>query len=288
MNGIYHRVIVPDKVLLSTKSKFQQIDVIELGGQKALIIDNFIQYWCGDEFIYHEMLAHFPLSHHPKPERILLLGAGDGFLLRELLKYSAVKEIVIVDIDEKIVEIAKEYFSEENKHSFDDPRVKVIIDDALHFADTTDHKFDVVIMDLIAYEAGSELYSEETVLKFKSLMKENGIFATHGDDSADVNHIGLKLFSKLSKLFPFSKIGLTYIPSFDSLWTFMVLSNHEISQKNDEQIETKFYEFGRDYSPAPFLLQKLEEYKKNGFEKFVETKFISKRVKLSEKLEDLL
>lgn len=288
MNGLYHKLMVPERILESRKSDFQQIDIVEFSGEKALILDGFLQLYTRDEFIYHEMLAHFPLSHHPNPERVLVLGAGDGFLLRELRKYESVKEIVLVDIDKDVVELSKKHFSKENGNSFDDSRVKVIIGDALKYADESNEKFDVVILDLIAYESGSELYTQETVKKFMRLMKDDGIFATHGDDSSAPNYIGVKLFSMISKLFKNAKAAGVYIPSFDSLWTFMVFSNKELSICGPESPQTKFFEKGRDYSYPPFLKEKLKEFNEDGFDRFVHTKYRTKRISLSQTLESAL
>jgi spermidine synthase len=280
--------MAPDIVLESKKSEFQQIDIVEFSGEKALILDGFLQVYTRDEFIYHEMLGHFPLSHHPNPERVLVLGAGDGFLLRELLKYDSVREIVLVDIDKDVVELSKKHFSKENGNSLDDERVKVIVADALKYADECKEQFDVVIMDLIAYESGAELYTNETVEKFIRLMKEDGVFATHGDDSSAPNYIGVKLFSMISKHFKDSKAAGIYIPSFDSLWTFMVFSNKELSICNPEDPETKFFERNRDYSYPPFLKDKLKHFNENGFEKFVSTKYRTKRITLDQSFESVL
>lgn len=286
MNGIYHKLMVPGKVLESKKSEFQRIDIVEFSGEKALILDGFLQLYARDEFIYHEMLAHFPLQHHPNPERVLVLGAGDGFLLRELLKYDSVKEIVLVEIDKDVIELSKKHFSKENGSSLEDSRVKVVIGDALNFSD--EKKFDVVIMDLVAYESGAELYNQDTVRKFMGLMKDDGIFATHGDDSSAPNYVGLKLFSMISKLFKSSKAAAAYVPSFDSLWTFMVFSNNELSIRNPESLQAKFFEKGRDYSHPPFLREKLKEFNEKGFEKFVNVPCRVKRVSLSQSFESAL
>ncbi len=288
MNGLYHKMMVPEKILESKKSEFQQIDIVEFSGEKALILDGFLQVYTRDEFIYHEMLAHFPIVHHPNPERVLVLGAGDGFLLREILKYKSVKEITIVEIDREVIELSKKHFSKENGNSFDDPRVKVIVKDALKYADESSDKFDVVIMDLIAYESGAELYNQDTVKKIIKLMMDDGVFATHGDDSSAPNYIGVKLFSMISKLFTESKAAGVYVPSFDSLWTFMVFSNNPLSMKNTEEVETKFFERGKDYSFPPFLKEKLKEFNEKGFEKFVNTKYKTKRINLSESLDSVL
>jgi len=95
LNNFYYRLLVPEKKIASEKSEYQQIDIVETkDGNKALILDGTIQLYTGDEFIYHEMVVHLPFIHHPNPEKVLVLGGGDGFLAREALKYNSLKEIV--------------------------------------------------------------------------------------------------------------------------------------------------------------------------------------------------
>lgn len=280
--------MVPDKVLVSRKSEFQKIEIVEFSGQKALILDDFLQVYTRDEFIYHEMLAHFPMMRHPRPEKILVLGAGDGFLMRELLKYKSVRQVTLVDIDREVVEFSKEHFHEETGGSMDDPRAKIIIDDAFAFAGRTEERFDVIIMDLVAYESGADLYTADNIRKFMGLMAEGGIFATHGDDACAPNHVGIKLFSMISKLFPHSEAAAAYVPSFDSLWTFMVFSKSGISMRNPERPDTRYFEPGRDYSLPPYLKEKLKEYDKKGFDGFLRSGITMKRVSLSDSINDIL
>ncbi len=288
LGGFYHKILVPDKILVSEKSRYQSIDIVELNKQKALLLDNFMHVWAEDEFIYHEMLAHFPLLYHPRPVRVLVLGAGDGFLLRELLKYKSIKEIVLVDVDKKVVDLCKKHFSEENCRSFDDPRVKVVISDVVKYADRNHDKFDVVILGIMAHEGTTGLYEPETLKKFLKFVKDDGIFATHGDDASPPNYVGIKLYARISKLFNHSRIGLAYVPSFESLWAFMVFSNNILVPQIMERVKTRFFEPERDYHLPPFLKEKYEYYSKYGFESLIETKLASKRIKLNQKLKDII
>lgn len=294
MSDFYCRILLPGKLLASEKSEYQQIDIFQTGKGKALVLDGLIQFHTLDEFIYHEMSVHFPLFYHPNPERILVLGGGDGFILREVLKYQSVKEVVLVDLDGKVVELCKKHFAEENGGSLDNPKVKLIIDDALKYADTSAEKFDVVIMDLVdPYGPGAKLYAKETIEKFSKLLKEDGIISTHCEDSAFPNHVGLKMYSQLSKLFKHSKIGLAYMKSFDGLWTFVVLSNAELIPKNKETPQLKLRYFEPEKEPSytklpPFLEEKLKHYTENGFDKLAETPVLTRRMKLSDTLDSVL
>jgi spermidine synthase len=294
MDDLYCRILLPEEIIISEKSGFQQIDIVRTKSGKALILDGLLQLHTPDEFIYHEMLVHFPMIHHPHPERVLVLGGGDGFLLREILKYSSVKEVVLVDIDERVVELCKEHFAKENRRSFEDERVNVIIDDALNFAEKDSGGFDVLIMDLVEpYGIGEKLYTKESIAGFSALLKEDGIFATHCEDAMGNNHIGLKIFALLSNMFPYSKPAFSYLRSFDGLWTYAVHSKQELRPQNEETAQTERLYFEPEsyerYSwLPPYLREKLEDYKKNGFEKLVESDVSTKRVKYSDTLEEMI
>ena len=144
MDDLYCRILLPGETLVSEKTVFQQMDIVRTRNGKALILDGSLQLHTVDEFIYHEMLVHLPMIHHPDPKSVLVLGGGDGFLLREILKYKSVAEIVLVDIDEVVVKSCRKHFSEETGNSFDDPRVRLVIDDAMHYADRAAREFDVI------------------------------------------------------------------------------------------------------------------------------------------------
>ncbi len=281
LNNVYYKLVVPDRLLHSEKSKYQQIDVIEVNGKKSLMLDNFMQLYTGDEFIYHEMLGHFPISHSKDPKRVLVLGAGDGFLLRELLKYKGIEHITLVDIDERVVEMSKRFFREETNDSFSDPRVNVVIDDAMKFADECRDVFDVIIMDLIAYESGAELYNRDTVKRFSRLLKAGGIFASHGDDISMPNYLGLKLFATIEPLFKHSKVTSAHVPSFCCSWTFMVFSDEPLERCNPETVPTKYFNPDLEYGIPPHLGQKLEEFRK-GISKYSENVIFCKKIDLEE------
>ena len=98
------------KQLYSHKSEFQQIDVFESPEfGRFLTLDGYMMLTEKDEFIYHEMITHYPMAVHPNPKNILVIGGGDGGTVRELLKYDSVENIDLVEIDEEVVDVCKKY-----------------------------------------------------------------------------------------------------------------------------------------------------------------------------------
>jgi spermidine synthase len=136
-----------DKEIYKGKSKFQDIRIFESPGfGKILVLDGIIQLSQSDEFIYHEVITHIPLLSHPDPKRILVIGGGDGGVLREATKHP-LKEIYFVDIDSSVVEFSKKHLNFISRGAFDDKRVKVFIEDGRKFIARHKNFFDVIVVD---------------------------------------------------------------------------------------------------------------------------------------------
>ena len=107
------------------KSRYQDIAVLdtdEFG--RVLVLDGIIQTTERDEFFYHEIMAHIPLSAHPDPRRVLVVGGGDGGSVREALKHDNVEEVHLVEIDERVVAVCEEYLPSLS-HALRDKRVNI-------------------------------------------------------------------------------------------------------------------------------------------------------------------
>lgn len=115
---------------------------------RVLLIDDVVQLTTQDEHIYHEMLVHVPV-HQRYPKRVLVIGGGDGGVLRELCKHSFIEEIVLVDISDAVIEVSRNYLPSVSAGAFDDPRVQVIIGDGNKFVQDTENenRFDLIISD---------------------------------------------------------------------------------------------------------------------------------------------
>ncbi len=113
----------------------------------VLALDGIIQTTERDEFVYHEMITHVPLLSHGNAQRVLIIGGGDGGSLREVLKHSTVKKVVLVDIDASVIELCKTYLPNHSQGAFDDPRTEIIIQNACEFVKNRQEQFDVIICD---------------------------------------------------------------------------------------------------------------------------------------------
>ncbi|MEI7835142.1 MAG: polyamine aminopropyltransferase [Planctomycetota bacterium] len=136
------------KVLHESKSLFQNVRVVDTAHYgHMLVLDGMVQTTEKDEFIYHEMMAHVPLLTHPNPKRVLIIGGGDGGVLREVLRHPGVEKAVQVEIDKVVIDVSREFLPTINGGAFDDPRAEVIVDDGAKYMRECEEPFDVVIVD---------------------------------------------------------------------------------------------------------------------------------------------
>jgi spermidine synthase len=204
------------ETLVSNKSEYQKISILDTYQfGKVLVLDGVVQTTERDEFIYHEMLTHLPMLSHPNPERVLIIGGGDGGILREVLKYP-VKEVFLVEIDEKVIEFSKTHLSAICRNSFNDRRANIIIDDGVNFVKKGKGKFDVLIVDS-SDPAGpakvlfsSKFYSDV----FNILSHDYGIFAQQTGSSFLQREELPYVYRRLKKIFPFVGTFLTAVPTY--------------------------------------------------------------------------
>jgi len=129
--------VAEEGVLHRSKSKFQDILVFQSETYgKVLVLDGVIQLTERDEFAYQEMIAHLPLFAHAEPKRVLIVGGGDGGVLREVARHSCVEVVDMCEIDEAVVKVAREHFGDSTATAFDDPRLTLVHADAAAYLKT--------------------------------------------------------------------------------------------------------------------------------------------------------
>lgn len=146
-----YQTIAVRKVLLSRLTAWQHVTIADTWRfGRMLLLNNEIQSCEGDEFIYHEALVHPALCIHEKPRSALILGGGEGAVLREVLRYGSIEKAVMVDIDEELLAICAEMLPEWSLGSFRDKRAEVICRNAWDFLSETASRWDIIICDLSA------------------------------------------------------------------------------------------------------------------------------------------
>lgn len=164
------------KIIHQSKSKYQSIMVFESSAfGNVLVLDGVIQMTEKDECAYHEMMSHIPLTVHENAQNVLVVGGGDGGILRELCKHKNIKTIDICEIDEKVIEVSKKYLKTVSI-GFDDKRVNVFINDANKFLENIEDTYDVIIIDSSDPIGPAEaLFNEPFYTKVYSALKQDGI-----------------------------------------------------------------------------------------------------------------
>ena len=136
------------KMIYEKKTEHQDLKIFDNPDfGRVLFLDGILQLTERDEFMYHEMLSHVPLFAHGNAKRVLIIGGGDGGLLREVLKHPEVEKVTMVEIDASVIEMSKEYLPMLSQGAFDDPRTDLVIMDAFDFLKNCTEKYDVIISD---------------------------------------------------------------------------------------------------------------------------------------------
>jgi spermidine synthase len=182
----YSETLYPDwgqwlqnsKTIYEEKTEHQDLIVFEnprFG--RVLALDGAIQTTTADEPIYHEMMVHVPLLHHANPTSILIIGGGDGGILREVLRHNTVKRAVLVEIDGSVIERSKLHLPTLSKGAFSDPRAEVVVADGAEYIKKSEEKFDVIICDSTdPVGPGQVLFTSEFYGDCKKRLKKEGIF----------------------------------------------------------------------------------------------------------------
>lgn len=237
--------------LFSEKSEFQQIDIFdseEFG--KFLTIDGLMMLTEKDEFIYHETIVHTPMAVHPNPKTILVIGAGDGGVIRELSRYSDVEKIDLVEIDELVIKASKHYLPQ-TASEFNDPRVTVYIQDGLKFVRSKVNKYDLIIVDSTdPIGPGEGLFTREFYGNCFNALKDDGIMVNQHESPFYKNTtIAMqRAHKRVKESFPIAMVYQAHIPTYPSgYWLFGFASKkyHPINDLNlrwlNNKIITKYY-----------------------------------------------
>lgn len=233
--------ILVEKILAEKQTQFQKLLLLQTPRYgKVLALDNIIQAAEKDEYIYHEVMAHIPLFLHPEPQKILIIGGGDGGVLREVLKHPEVKEVSLVEIDKEVINICQEHFSEIPRGSFDDPRTKIIIADGAEFVKNKSEEYDVAIIDSSDPIGPAKiLFQKEFYQNLNQCLKSDGIAIRQTGSLILQPDECPENYRQIKKVFNDVKIFLianaTYIGGSFSLTAGIKNGNFKEAEKNLER-----------------------------------------------------
>ena len=229
------------QILAHKKTPFQDMYIVVSGVYgKGLVLDGKWQTCTGDEFLYHEPLVHTPCSYHGDPQKVLVLGGGDGAAIREVLKWNCVTKVVMVDIDGDVVEACKEHLPELHQGAFDDPRTELIIGDALDYLDQSENQWDIIISDLsdpIEEGPSFKLFTREYFQKCRRALKPEGLFVLQAGSTSPQDLIQYaRINSTIKSVFEHTASFSSYVPTYGTPWGFIMASAQSFDLRPDPEV----------------------------------------------------
>ena len=230
-----------DKQLYSGKSEFQRIDVFESPEfGRFLTLDGYMMLTEKDEFIYHEMITHVPMAVHPDVKKVLVIGAGDGGVIRELVRYPEIESIDMVEIDSLVVDVCKQYLPQ-TACRFDDPRLTLHFEDGLRFVRFKENEYDLIIVDSTdPFGPGEGLFTKEFYGNCCKALKDDGILINqhvspfYHDDALACQ----RAHKNIVNTFPIAKVYQAHIPTYPSghwLFGFASKKYHPLRDLNENR-----------------------------------------------------
>lgn len=245
---------------VSEKTEFQQLDMVETEEfGNMLLLDGMVMTTERDEFVYHEMVAHVPLHTHPNPQNVLVVGGGDGGVIREILKHPEVQKATLVEIDGKVIEYSKQYLPS-IAGSLDDSRVEVkVADGFMHIAES-ENEYDVIMVDSTEPVGPAvNLFTKGFYEGIAKALKEDGVFVAQTDNPWFQQELIRNAYRDIRETFAITRLYTANIPTYPSgLWTFTIGSKtHDplkIEANRFRDLDTKYYT--KDIHEAAFVLPK--------------------------------
>lgn len=262
-----------NKQLYSKKSDYQNIDVLETPEfGRVLVLDGNIMLTERDEFIYDEMITHVPMAVHPNIKKVLVIGVGDGGVVRELTRYEQIVRIDLVEMDEMVAEACRQYLPE-NACRLDDERVHIYYENALKFIRRCENKYDLIIVDSNDPFGPSEgLFTREFYGNCYKALEADGIMVNqqgspfYAEDASAMQ----RSHKRIASTFPICRVYQAHIPTYAAgYWLFGFASKKyhpvddlDAERWNSQHLRTRYYttrlHIGAFYLPA-FLEEMLVE-----------------------------
>ena len=205
------------RTLESFATGYQQLDLYETRAfGRMLVLDGVVMLTEADELAYHEMIAHVPLSTHPDPRRVLVVGGGDGGTAREVLRHPEVERVTVCEIDGEVIRVSREYLPA-LASSFDDPRVEIREADGARFVAEHPDTFDVIIVDSSDPWGPAEvLFQEPFYRSMRDALKTDGIAVTQSESMFYDTDTIRELQGFTQELFPVARYYYTLVPTYPS------------------------------------------------------------------------
>jgi spermidine synthase len=241
-----------DRQLYCSKSEFQRIDIFESKEfGRFLTLDGYMMLTEKDEFIYHEMITHVPMCVNPDAKRVLVIGGGDGGTVRELLRYTTIESVDLVEIDALVVEACREYLPQ-TAGCLGDPRIHIYYEDGLKFIRHCENEYDLIIVDSTdPFGPGEGLFTREFYGNCYKALKETGIMVNQHESPfyQEDAYAMQRAHKRIVESFPISRVYQAHIPTYPSghwLFGFASKKHHPVrgvdwARWNSLGLKTRYY-----------------------------------------------
>jgi spermidine synthase len=218
------------QVLFDAQTAFQRVLIVDTPSfGRRLYMDGAVQSTEADEFVYHESLVHPAMLAHGAPRRVLILGGGEGATLREVLRWRTVEHVTMVDIDGEAVEACKTHLPAHHAGAFDDPRARVLIDDAFAFVKTDKTRWDVIISDITdpaESGPGRQCFSRAFFSALRRRLTLSGVcVAQAGPCAPAMFETYAGVLRTIGGVFAHAAPYQASVPSFVQAWGFAIASD---------------------------------------------------------------
>ncbi len=260
-NGLSGLTVKVDRIIESTQSDFQRIDVLDTRDfGKMLVLYGSLMAADNDNNAYNEMLAHIPLFVHPKPEQVLIIGGGDCGCLTEMLKHPEVKTCTMCEIDKMVVEVSKRHFSYLTT-GLSDPRARVVFDDGKKFIEEAKGKFDVIVLDLSdPVGPAADLFQKQFHQKVHDTLNDDGILVAQSESPFYNKETVAQMYRNLRDIFPVVRMCTCFMPIYPStFWSFAFCSKkydpiRDFRQDSYDRLRLKTKYYNADIHRGSFCL----------------------------------
>ncbi|OEJ68711.1 polyamine aminopropyltransferase [Magnetovibrio blakemorei] len=204
------------RIIFHEKTEHQELVIFETPTfGRVMALDNIVQVTTRDEHVYHEMLTHVPLLAKGNVKDVLIIGGGDGGILRETLRHASVQHATLVELDRAVVDLSLEHFPDISNGAFSDPRTDLIITDGVKFVAETDKRFDVVIVDSTdPVGPGEVLFTESFYADCHRCLKEGGVLVTQNGVPFFQGDEVTNTYQRMAKSFADNSFYTAVVPTY--------------------------------------------------------------------------
>jgi len=234
------------QTLFAERTPYQDlalIDTEQFG--RMLVLDGMVMTTIKDEFVYHEMITWPALNTHPNPRNVLVIGGGDGGTIREIVKHPKVEKATLVEIDQRVIEVSREYLPEISC-ALNHPKVDILVRDGIAHVNESNSKYDIILVDStepVGPAVG--LFSEEFYRAIYGALKDDGLFVAQTESPFFNADLIRKMFGYTKGIFPVAKLYLANVPTYPSgLWSFTMGSKKYDPNEtpiNHPDVATRYY-----------------------------------------------